>query len=89
MIPRPGLSTGLYTNTRRLASIVSGSVIAIGSVTVLGQRGIFLTCAAPTLIGLGIIAIASKSSPRASEPEHEEPPSCGRRAGGSRFAAVG
>jgi MFS transporter, SET family, sugar efflux transporter len=62
MIPRPGLSTGLYMNTRRVGSIVSGPIIAIGSQTVLGQRGIFLTSAALTLIGLVIIAIASRTN---------------------------
>jgi len=61
MIPRPGLSTGLYMNTRRIGSIVSGPIIAIGSLTVLGQRGIFLTSAVLTLIGLAIIAIASRT----------------------------
>ena len=62
MIPRPGLSTGLYMNTRRLGSIVAGPIIAIGSLTALGQRGIFLTSAALTLIGLLIIAIASRTN---------------------------
>jgi len=62
MIPRPGLSTGLYMNTRRLGSIVAGPIIAIGSLTALGQRGIFLTSAALTLIGVLIIAIASRTS---------------------------
>jgi MFS transporter, SET family, sugar efflux transporter len=62
MIPRPGLSTGLYMNTRRVGSIVSGPVIAIGSLTALGQRGIFVTCAALTLIGLLIITIASRTN---------------------------
>jgi MFS transporter, SET family, sugar efflux transporter len=37
MIPRPGLSTGLYMNTRRIGSIVSGPIIAIGSLTVFGN----------------------------------------------------
>jgi MFS transporter, SET family, sugar efflux transporter len=62
MILRPGLSTGLYMNTRRLGAIVAGPIIAIGSLTALGQRGIFLTSAALTLIGLLIIAIASRTS---------------------------
>jgi SET family sugar efflux transporter-like MFS transporter len=60
--PRPGLSTGLYTNTRRVGAIVSGPIIAIGSLTALGQRGIFLTCAALTVIGLLIITIAGRLS---------------------------
>jgi MFS transporter, SET family, sugar efflux transporter len=62
MIPRPGLSTGLYMNTRRIGSIVSGPIIAIGSLTVLGQRGIFLTSAVLTLIGLAIITIANRTT---------------------------
>lgn len=62
MIPRPGLSTGLYMNTRRIGSIVSGPIIAVGSLTALGQRGIFVTCAVVTLIGVGIIGIASRTS---------------------------
>ena len=62
MIARPGLSTGLYMNTRRIGAILSGPIIAIGSLTVLGQRGIFLTSAALTLIGVVIIAIASRTN---------------------------
>jgi SET family sugar efflux transporter-like MFS transporter len=62
MIPRPGLSTGLYMNTRRVGSIVSGPIIAFGSLTALGQRGIFLTCAGLTLTGLVIIAIARRTT---------------------------
>ena len=62
MIPRPGLSTGLYMNTRRIGAIVSGPIIAIGSLTVLGQHGIFLTSAVLTLIGLAIIAIADRTT---------------------------
>ncbi|WP_344805935.1 MFS transporter [Microlunatus ginsengisoli] len=64
MIPRPGLSTGLYTNTRRIGAIVSGPIIAIGSLTALGQRGIFVASAALTLVALGIIGIAARR-PRA------------------------
>jgi MFS transporter, SET family, sugar efflux transporter len=41
IIPRPGLSTGLYMNTRRVGAIVSGPIIALGSTTALGNRGIF------------------------------------------------
>lgn len=64
MIPRPGLATGLYLNTRRLGAIVSGPIIAVGSLSVLGQRGIFLTCAVVTLIGLVVIVIASRTARR-------------------------
>jgi MFS transporter, SET family, sugar efflux transporter len=64
MIARPGLSTGLYMNTRRIGSILSGPIIAIGSLTILGQRGIFVTSAALTLIGVVITAIASRTYKR-------------------------
>jgi MFS transporter, SET family, sugar efflux transporter len=64
MIARPGLSTGLYMNTRRIGSVLSGPIIAIGSLTILGQRGIFVTSAALTLIGVVIIAIASRTNKR-------------------------
>ena len=62
MIPRPGLATGLYMNTRRIGSIVSGPIIAFGSLTAFGQRGIFLVSAALTLVGLMIIAAAGRRS---------------------------
>jgi MFS transporter, SET family, sugar efflux transporter len=58
LIPRPGLSTGLYMNTRRIGAIVAGPIIAVGSLTVFGQRGIFLISAAVTFLGLLIIATA-------------------------------
>ena len=73
MIPRPGLATGLYLNTRRLGAIVSGPIIAVGSLTVLGQRGIFVTCAAVTLVGLVIIVIASRTTRRRSGGPSAEP----------------
>ncbi|MFD2081657.1 MFS transporter [Actinopolymorpha cephalotaxi] len=60
MIPRPGLSTGLYMNTRRIGSIVSGPIIAFGSITALGQRGIFVASAALTLAGLLIISLGGR-----------------------------
>ena len=65
MIPRPGLSTGLYMNTRRLGAIVSGPLIALGSLTALGNRGIFLACAVLTAAALAII-----SSPAGHHDEH-------------------
>lgn len=60
IIPRPGLSTGIFANTRRVGSIVSGPVIALGSLTVAGQRGIFWTSAAITVLGLLLIMLAGR-----------------------------
>jgi MFS transporter, SET family, sugar efflux transporter len=66
LIPRPGLSTGLYTNTRRVGAIVSGPIIALGSTTVLGNRGIFLACGLLTVLALVVIATAARQ--RAARP---------------------
>jgi MFS transporter, SET family, sugar efflux transporter len=66
MIPRPGLSTGLYTNTRRIGAIVSGPIIALGSTTALGNRGIFLACGLLTVLALVVIATAARQ--RAARP---------------------
>jgi MFS transporter, SET family, sugar efflux transporter len=60
MIPRPGLSTGLYMNTRRVGAIVSGPIIALGSTTALGNRGIFLACGILIVLALVVIAIAAR-----------------------------
>lgn len=73
IIPRPGLSTGLYMNTRRIGAILSGPLIALGGITALGQRSTFLASAALTLIGLLLIAVAAKhhtASPRGHQHAH-------------------
>jgi hypothetical protein len=55
-----GLSTGLYTNTRRIGAIVSGPIIALGSKTAVGNRGIFLACGLLTVLALVVIAMAAR-----------------------------
>ncbi|MFC0675197.1 hypothetical protein [Brachybacterium hainanense] len=62
LIPGAGLSTGLYMNTRRVGSIVSGPIIALGALPLLGQRGIFLACAVLTVAGLGLVHAARKAA---------------------------
>jgi SET family sugar efflux transporter-like MFS transporter len=62
IIPRPGLATGLYMNTRRIGAIVSGPIIAVGSMTALGYRGIFVVCAALTVLALMLIWVASRTT---------------------------
>lgn len=74
LIPGAGLSTGLFMNTRRVGSIVSGPVIALGALPLLGQRGIFLACAILTLLGLGLIHAARRAArKRAAEQGPEAP----------------
>lgn len=62
IIPRPGLATGLYMNTRRVGAIVSGPIIAVGSLSALGYRGIFAVCAALTVVALVVIWVASRTT---------------------------
>jgi SET family sugar efflux transporter-like MFS transporter len=59
-----GLATGLYMNTRRVGAIVSGPIIAIGSMSALGYRGIFAVCAALTVVALVVIWAASRTTRR-------------------------
>ncbi|EWS82167.1 MFS transporter [Brachybacterium phenoliresistens] len=69
LIPGAGAATGLYMNTRRIGAVVSGPIIALGALPLLGQRGIFLACALLTLAGLGLVHAARRASrARASVP---------------------
>ncbi|WP_243065079.1 MFS transporter [Humibacter sp. RRB41] len=65
IIPRPGLASGLFTNTRRVGAIVSGPIIGFGSATAFGYQGIFAVCAALTVVALLIAEIARRISRRA------------------------
>lgn len=64
IIVRPGLSTSLYMNARRVGAILSGGVIAFGSMTALGQAGIYLLCAVLTAAGIAAIVLAHRQAPR-------------------------
>jgi hypothetical protein len=52
LIPRPGLASGLYVNTRRVGAIIAGPIISLGSATTLGYGGVFLACAIITTAAL-------------------------------------
>jgi len=64
VIPRPGLASGLFTNTRRLGAIVSGAVISFGSLTALGYSGIFAVCAGLTALALVAIGVVARTTGR-------------------------
>ena len=67
IIPRPGLATGLYMNTRRIGAIGSGPIIGLGAMTALGYRGVFTACAALTvgaLVGIGAVNRAARREPK-------------------------
>ena len=62
VIPRPGLASGLYTNARRVGAIVSGPLIALGSVTAWGYSAIYAACAALTVLGLVLVAVIARTA---------------------------
>ena len=64
VIPRPGLASGMFVNTRRLGAIVSGAVIGLGSLTPLGYGGVFAVCAALTVLALAAIGVAARITRR-------------------------
>lgn len=73
LIPRPGLASGLFTNTRRVAAVIAGPVIALGAGTAAGYRGVMLLCLALTVLGfVGVLAVGrvygrrGSGTPRAS-----------------------
>ncbi len=58
VIPRPGLASGLFVNTRRLGAIASGPIIGIGSATPLGYSGVFVACAALTVLAVIVTGVS-------------------------------
>jgi SET family sugar efflux transporter-like MFS transporter len=63
IIPRPGLASGLFANTRRVGAIASGPIIGFGGTTAIGFSGVFAACAVLTLIGMVMTAIAKRFTP--------------------------
>lgn len=61
IIPKPGLASGLYANTRRVGAIASGPIIGFGGKSVLGYSGVFAACAGLTVIAMVLTAIARRS----------------------------
>lgn len=64
IIPRPGLATGLYMNTRRIGAIVSGPIIGLGAMPALGYRGVFAACAVLTTAALVAVGALNRTSRR-------------------------
>ena len=81
IIPRPGLASGLFVNTRSLSAIVSGAVISFGSLTPLGYGGVFAVCAGFTALALVAISVAARITKRdgGDTPKAETAPNDGRQ----------
>ncbi len=63
IIPRPGLASGLYLNTFRVGSILTGPIIVLGASTAAGYRGVFAGCAVLTLVAVGVLTAARRLPP--------------------------
>lgn len=64
IIPRPGFAAGLYTNTRRVGSIVSGPIIALAAIAPGGYRGTFGVSALLTAAALVTVLSVSAAARR-------------------------
>jgi SET family sugar efflux transporter-like MFS transporter len=84
VIPRPGLASGLFTNTRRVGAIVSGPIIGFGSATALGYGGVFAVCAALTVVALVAMVAAGRTAPPRLSAPVGPPPRRGSRARSAR-----
>lgn len=62
IIRRPGVASGLFTNTRRIGAIISGPIIGLGSTTAMGYQGVFAIAAALTIVALVLVEFARRSS---------------------------
>ena len=62
IIQRPGLASGVYTNTTRLGAVASGPIIALGSISPLGYHGSFATCAGLTLVAAVMLVPTGRKS---------------------------
>ncbi len=75
MIPRPGLASGLFMNTRRIGAIVSGPIIGFGAATTAGYQGVFAVCAGLTVVALIVVEVARRISRRSAASVLEHDPS--------------
>src|SRR5262249_17330159 len=60
IIPRPGLASGLFTNTRRVGAIASGPIIALGALSTAGYAASFAACSALTAVALAAVGVAER-----------------------------
>ncbi|WP_344091470.1 MFS transporter [Microbacterium deminutum] len=61
IIPRPGLATGLFMNTRRIGAIVAGPIIAVAGIGGLGYSAVCALCAIITIVAVAILMVAQSA----------------------------
>lgn len=64
IIPKPGLASGLFSNTRSIGSVVSGGLIALGPALFGGYRGVFVLCAALAVVALAALGVSQAAGRR-------------------------
>lgn len=62
VIPRPGLASGMYANTRRIGQFISGPVIALAGIASVGYGGMFLACAVICLVSMALVLWVGRAS---------------------------
>lgn len=68
IIRRPGVASGLFTNTRRIGAIISGPIIGLGATTAMGYQGVFAICAVITVVALVLVEFARRNVRRMPAP---------------------
>ncbi|MEO7123689.1 MAG: MFS transporter [Lacisediminihabitans sp.] len=68
IIRRPGVASGLFTNTRRVGAIISGPIIGLGATTSMGYQGVFAICAGITVVALVLVEFARRNVHRMPSP---------------------
>jgi SET family sugar efflux transporter-like MFS transporter len=70
IIPRHGLATGLFMNTRRIGAIVAGPIIAVAAIGNLGYSAVFALCAILTIVAVAILIVTQSVTKRARARSH-------------------
>lgn len=60
IIPLPGMASGLFMNTRRIGSVLSGVLISLGTTGAAGVAGVFVVCAVLAAIALALLLAAGR-----------------------------
>lgn len=73
IIPRPGLATGMYMNTRRIGAIVSGPIIAVAAIEPFGYPAVFGLCAVLAVIATLVLIAQHLVAARRGAQEPDPP----------------
>ncbi|MEL4504637.1 MFS transporter [Luteococcus sp. H138] len=65
IIAAPGMASGMFMNTRRIGSVLSGVVISLGATGTAGVAGVFTICAVLAAFALALLLAAGRLLPAA------------------------